>query len=540
MKKSRLSYTIRMKAQSVVKGTFVLMLGGVVGKILGAVYRIPLVHILGAEGMGLYQLIFPMYSLLLTVSSGGIPSAVARLVSSRNAVGQGADGARIARSAQVSLAVIGVVTAGAVALMAGVLARAQGNPQARLGYLAIAPSVAFVAVVSALRGYFQGHLNMTPTSLSQIVEQAVKLVVGLLLSALLVRYGVEWGAFGAALGVSVSELSGMVLLLILRRKVAAPLPVSVRGQFRSDCKAIYALAIPITLGGIVMPITQLIDSAVVVNILKRTYTVAQATALYGIASGTVGSLVNMPVVVTLSLATAMLPSVTASFSTGDMVSVRKKSGMALRVAVALALPCAAVLAIFARPIVDLLYGGGLSVGEINEPLVAANLLALMSACVVLLGLVQVSTALLQAVGKVYAPVVCLSVGAAAKLAVDLIGLPRVGIYAVALSNLACYGIAAILDLVVLASAVKPRFPVWRGVGAPLVATLLTAGVGYGVCRLLTMAMPAKFACIIAIAVGVVAYSLSLLALGAVTKDEREHLPVLGRLTGFRRKARASA
>ena len=179
-------------------------------------------------------------------------------------------------------------------------------------------------------------------------------------------------------------------------------------------------------------------------------------------------------------------------------------------------------------------------GEINEPQVAARLLALMSACVVLLGLVQISTALLQAVGKVYAPVVCLAVGAAAKLAVNLIGLPRIGIYAVALSNLACYGLAALCDLAVLFYAVKPALPVWRGVCAPLLATLLTAGIGYGTHCLLTLVMPAKFACLVAITVGVFVYLLALLALGAVSKEEKSLLPIVGRMTGFRRKAHAKA
>ena len=159
---------------------------------------------------------------------------------------------------------------------------------------------------------------------------------------------------------------------------------------------------------------------------------------------------------------------------------------------------------------------------------------------VLLGVVQISTAMLQAVGKVYAPVIALSVGACAKLGINLFGLTRLGIYAVAWSNLACYGVAAIIDLAVLAVAVRPKVQFWRGVGAPVVATAMTSGIGYGVFRLLTAMLSQSLACVIAICLGVAVYVLLILACGAVSKEEACMLPVLGRLTGFRKIKRARA
>lgn len=514
--------------QSWVKGAAILAVGGFIAKLLGAIYRIPLTNLIGAEGMGLYQMIFPMYSLLLTVSSGGIPTALARLVAEKTARGDLADAGRTARSALCSLAVLGIAASGLVALCAPRLAAAQGNADAAAAYYAVSPAIAFVAVISALRGYFQGKENMTPSAVSQIVEQIVKLACGLGFAVLLLPRGTAYAAAGAAAGVTVSEAVAAAVLAIQLACDRTRLPVAKTKRFLRDTRELYAIAIPVTLGGAVMPLTMLIDSAVVINILKRTVDVSTATALYGLSGGPVGSLINMPVVLSLALGTAILPGVAASHTTGDETAVRQKAGLCFRLAIYVAAPCSAAFALFARPLIELLYGRGLAVGVVDEAAVAGNLLAAMSGTVLLLALIQISTSMLHAIGKNYVPVVNLALGAAVKLALNIVLLPVLGIYAVAVSNLGCYAAACVLDLVALVRFVRPALRL-REIGGILLATAFVSAFGCGAYRLFLLWIPSVWACVSALVLAAAAYILLSLAFGAFSSREIAHIPVLRQL-----------
>lgn len=521
----------KTKKSSFVKGALILAVGGFIGKLIGAVYRIPLTNIIGAEGMGLYQMIFPLYALLLTVSSGGIPVALSRLIAEKCALNRHAEAGRMARNAVISLSILGLLCAVLVAALASVFANMQGNAEARLSYYAIAPAIAFVAVISALRGYFQGQRNMIPSAVSQIVEQVVKLGAGLGFAVLLLPRGVAYAAFGATLGVTVSEAVAMAALLVQRAMDKSKLPTDCSRAFLKDTKELYRLAIPVTLGGIVMPLTQLIDSGVVINALKSVVGVGAATSLYGLAGGPVGSLINMPVVISLAIATAVLPSVSASFAVGDTDMTRKKAGLSVRVTLLAALPCCAIFAIFARPIIDVLYGGGLTVGEMDEPAIAARLLTLSSVTMPMIALIQVSTNLLHAVKRNYTPVINLAIGAIVKIVLEITLLPTVGIDMVAYSNIACFGVASLLDLIMLGIYVRPVFPIARGMLAPLSATVLSTAVAYGLFRLIA---PQNVFVGLAVAILflVIIYLPCCLAFGVLTRKEAETIPLLSRITGF--------
>ena len=173
----------KKKRSSFAVGAMVLAGAGFVSKFLGAIYRIPLTNILGAEGIGMYQLVFPIYALMLTLSSGGVPSAIARLVAERSGVNDEEGAKKVFFSSAVLLTLFGGIAVLSLVLLARPLAALQGNEALRYGYYAIAPAILIVAGSAYFKGWFQGNLDMMPSAYTQLIEQGVKMGAGLFLSA---------------------------------------------------------------------------------------------------------------------------------------------------------------------------------------------------------------------------------------------------------------------------------------------------------------------------------------------------------------------
>ncbi|MDR0856523.1 MAG: polysaccharide biosynthesis protein [Clostridiales bacterium] len=500
--------------KSMAAGALILGGAGLIAKVLGAVYRIPLTYILGAEGMGVYQLVFPLYALLLTISSAGLPAAVSRLVAERQTLGD-RDGARKTLGiALASLAGFGLALSVLVFLLARPIAAAQGNPAAAPAYRAVAPSVLFVGVLCALRGYFQGKHTMVPTAISQLVEQAVKLAAGLALAHALLPRGLEYGVLGATLGVTLSEAAALGVLTVQYFAERDRLRPLLRGGAWASFKTLYALSIPVTLGAVILPLVQLVDSVMVINLLRRAgESVQTATALYGLANGPVHSLINMPVVLSQAIAAAAIPGIAALRVKGDRAGVEKNASLALKLCLLVALPGAVGLLILAAPILDLLYGGSLkATAALDEFAVGVRLLQLLAPGVLLVAVIQVGTSLLQGLGHSYLPVLALGAGAALKITLSFLLLPVMGIYGSAVSTLACFGLAAALDLFFVLRKVRPQRDLKGLVLAPVASTALMSAAAFLLYRLCERLAHGKIAAVIAILAAGVVYVCALVCL----------------------------
>lgn len=432
---------------------------GIVAKLIGVFYRLPLTNILGAEGMGLYQLIFPVYSLLLAFIGGGIPAAVAKCVSELNAMGR-FDETKKALGVSVVLPVAaGCVAAVLLILFRSKIAALQGNDAAGSAYIAIAPAIAVYGIIASIRGYFQGLDNLLPSGVSQLIEQAAKVVFGLALAAVFVDMGVEFAVFGALVGVSLSEVAAALYLGIRYFRggrarspelcFEAAQDVAIKDSDlesgTSLMRRIYSIALPVTLGSLVMPLSQAVDSFLVVNLLTESgLTTSYATSLFGLFAGPVGSLISLPSVITAALAASLLPSVAALKSRNLEVNtiIAEKIGSVL----VLILPVVTVFVIAPKPILRLLYFRGLSDAELD---IAAMLLRIESLNVFLLGIIQLVAAAMQGVGKAFVPALCLVAGAVMKVASVTALIPLIGIAGAAVSTVICYAITFTLDLICL-------------------------------------------------------------------------------------------
>lgn len=437
-----------MKAKGLLKGAIVLIVCNLVGKVLGAVYRIPLARMLGPVGMGMYQLIFPLYCLILTVSTSGIPVAISKLVAEYNSKNDFLNSKKILRISLIVLTIISFLGSIIVIFGAKFIAKIQGNIDIYLCYYGIAPAILFVGVLSAFRGYFQGNILMFPTAISSLIEQIIKMIAGIYFARKLLMFGIEYAVLGALIGITVSEIFAFLFLLICYlffRKKKTSAVENKSENFRFLSKQIFRLAVPITLGGLITPITAMVDSLLVVNLLMFSgFSSDVATGFLGLQSGVVEPLLNLPVIISISVSTVILPNISALSVKNEKDDIKNFIEKAFQITLSIAIACSICYVIFGRQILNFLYGSSFAEGEL---LISVKLLFFGSFNIIFLSLVQISAGILQGLGDSKKPVKSLLVGCVIKIGLDLIFIPikSVNIFGVVISGAVCYFTVFILN-----------------------------------------------------------------------------------------------
>ena len=521
-----------------IKGAAILAVAGVGVRFIGAVMKIWLVGIIGDEGIGLYQMSYPIYSTLLAISTAGIPVAVSKLVAENVTVRDYRGAMRVFRIALLILTLTGLAITLLLFFSAETIVRiSDSDPRAIYAIMAIAPAIFFVTVMSALRGFFQGQQYMLPTAASQVVEQAGRLVVSLALAVALLPRGLEYAAAGAAFGTAAGGILGLLLLLPVYYWRRPAFMKQVRAQRRTEpqdtgriIRHIFGLAVPITFGSLIMPLLSLIDWAIVPSRLKAIGFLEQrATALYGQLTGMAGSVVYFPNVVTLALSMSLVPAISEALVLRNKALIKSRSSISIKLTTLFSVPAAVGLYLLATPVIVLLFG--------LKNAGAGYALAYMSWSVIPLGLYVSTTGLLQGLGKTATPVVNMALGGAVKsiLAWYLTAVPTLHVGGAALASVIGTGVAAVLNLYAVARHTGWRFRIGELVLLPgfcvavmaaavsisyrfffpLVEPLFPARAAYGA---------AVFA---AIFIGIVVYSAALLLTGSLTRDELELVPRIG-------------
>lgn len=431
-----------MKKSLLLRGAISLATGSFLVKVLGVIYRIPLTNLLGGVGLGLYQMIFPVYTLLLDFAGAGIPSAISKIVGEEDASIRQKIGVAYLKSALKRLSVIGAVGCLIMITLCYPISVLQGNSGSVLGYIMLAPSVFIVSLISCFRGYFQGQMQMNPTSISQVVEQGVKLVLGIILVKAFMP-NVNLAVGGATLAVTISEVVALIYLWVLYKK-------SVKGLKNEEeivlskpqTKKLFRIAVPITLLGILLPLSHFIDSFLIVNLLKHYR--ADATSLYGLLSGVVHTVIGLPIGLCYAVAVVSIPTVSAET---DLEQKKQRIGQAVFLTGIVSFVFAGLTYLFADPIINTLFRS-LSV---EEKTVAVNLLRLTSPVVLLLSVLQTTNSCLVGLGKTYLPLFSLGGGIVVKTLISLFLIPneRFNIYGGSIALIACYFFAVMVNFIVL-------------------------------------------------------------------------------------------
>lgn len=522
-----------MSQKSFMKGAALLGVAGILVKIIGAMYRIPMTNILGTEGMGIYQKAYPIYATLLVLSTAGLPTAISKMVSEHLSRGDRSGAHRVFEVALGLLAIVGGVSA--AALFFGreyFAAHVVGDPLVAMSLASIAPSLFFVAVMSAYRGYFQGMQSMLPTAGSQVVEQVGKLAIGIVLAVQMLPRGLEHGAAGALIGVTASEFLALAFVILFylgsRRKWKHELKGGEKEPAMSVLRRLLPVAIPIMLGACIMPLTTTIDSMLVTNRLEFIgYTAAQARSLYGNLTGAVNTLVNMPSVLSMALCMSLVPAIAEAKHQGDRQEMRTRALGGLKIAMLIGLPAATGLALLAPNVIRFLYGS-MSVEELT---VASGLLETMFLGIIALGVVQTLNGVLQGMGRVYVPVVSLGMGAVVKVILNytLIAVPAINIYGAAISTVACYTVAAIINLIVVSRSLGTRLHVMDLLVRPALATVFMGLAVSAAVYLLLPVVGSSLTTLASIAVGAGVYFIALPLTGAISHQDLTMIPGGGRI-----------
>ncbi|HHW40816.1 MAG TPA: polysaccharide biosynthesis protein [Syntrophomonadaceae bacterium] len=436
-----------MKPESFLHGAFVLTVAGIVVKVLGAVYRIPFTRIVGSEGVGLYQMAYPIYTALLAFSTSGIPIAVSLLVAEKVACGDRTGARQVFYLSLGPLFFLGLFLSLALFRAAPYLAgEVLGDPRAYYPLAGIAPAVFVISIVSAFRGYFQGWRLMWPTALSEVVDQVIRVGTVFWAALSLTNRGVEFAAAGAAFGAVTGGCGSLFVLGCLyrwlerRNFTPAPgrrMPVGFRGSL-GMLRRLIAYALPVSAGSMVLPLVQTIDAVIIPKRLQAGgYTVQQATSLFGQFSGMAGTLVYIPAIFTVSLASSLVPHVAASLAQGNREEAGERIATAMRITTILCLPAAAGLMALAAPITDFLFGDP-GAGEVTAWLAPAALFS---------GLQQTTSGALQGLGNTWLPVLNLAVGCAVKTLCNyyLTVLPGLGVKGAALGSILGFAVSFFLN-----------------------------------------------------------------------------------------------
>ncbi len=416
----------------------ILALFGFICKIIGALYRIPLTNILGAEGMGAYQAVFPLFTILLTISSGGITQAVSALISGaedREKETRGILKAGLSEVLVLSLS-ISVITF----VCAPLFAQVQANPVAEIGYKILAPVIILSGLSALIKGYYQSRSNVAPTVISNLIEQLVKLIVGLSLSLYLAPRGIKYAVGGALVGTLLAELSSLLFLIVRFFKGSdKPLDLPPLYPVKYDFLRVLRAVLPLSLGGLILPLSSLFDSIAVVNVL--TYTLKDnslATAYYGLLSGTASTLTNLPVVFTVAISVTVIPAVCSDKKSSSLI---QKADLSVKLACFVCIPFALLMIALCSPITNLLYPA-LSQSERS---VASILLCLSSLSTPALGITQIYSSLLFSVGMGSRSAINLAISTAIKCALTVPAVYLFGIYGAVGASAVSYTVSAVLN-----------------------------------------------------------------------------------------------
>jgi len=529
------------KNKSFIGGALILSVAGLLIKIMGAAFRIPLANIIGAEGMGYYQKAYPIYNLFLTLAIAGIPTAIARMVSERNALDKPKEAYKVFRSSFYLLLCTGIVTSLVLMLSAKWLTGSYlSTPKAYYSMMAIAPALLFCPLMSAYRGFFQGRQNMKPTAVSQIVEQLFRVGIGLGLALILFDKGVEYAAAGASFGATAGGIFGFIaiagIFLASKKAILAESEGSTETELASTkqiLKEILIIAIPITIGSAVLPIMNTIDMMVVEKrLLSIGYNADIANSLYGELTGFAQPLINFPQVLTQAVSISMVPLVASAFKRNETQFMQDNIRMSLRYTTIIAMPCAIGMSVLAKPILILLYPS-----QYQSAISAAPCLSILAISVIFLGMTHALTGILQGCGKQLVPVRNLAIGAVCKVLVTftLTGIPALNVKGAAFGTLTAYAVSAILDFISVIKYTGTKFDYKLTFVKPLVSALVMGVAAYLAYRLLYPVLGNAVACLLAICLGAVVYVVVALAIKTITADEIEGMPKGKKLAKIVRK-----
>lgn len=538
----------------VVQGS-ILAIASIVVRIIGIAYRIPMINIIGDEGMGYYGTAFNVYNIALLLSSYSLPLAVSKMVSVRLARKQYRNSVRILRAALVYATVVGALAAAVIWFGADFFAREVFfMPYAAFALKTLAPTVWIMAYLGVFRGYYQGQGTMVPTALSQVFEQIVNAIVSVAAGSWLFNqaikveilkgesgsgYSNSWGAAGGTIGTGAGAFTALVFLLLLfaayqrtiRKKVRRDRSGSLE-SYGTITKILFFTVVPVVMSSAIYNVNSVLDNGLLAYNFKSLGMEEEFISQWGVYTGKYHLLINVPMAVSNALSSSLIPSVSRAVATGDRRMVKKKVAAAIRFSLLIAIPSAVGLTVLAGPVNNLLFSGD------NDLAVQMTLYG--SIAVVFYSVSTVTNAILQGIDRMRLPIVHALTALVLHLAAMevMVLVFHMGIFSMVFANILFAVIMCFLNHRSIRKILGYRQEVKKTILLPAAASAVMGAAAVGVYKLIHLGIQSNAVCTLgAVAAAVAVYGVLLVKLGCLDEDELHQMPGGTRLLQMFRKLR---
>lgn len=499
-------------------------------KVIGLIYKIPMYHYVGPVGMGYFNSSYKIYTAFYLVSTGGLPIAVSRIISEARAKGRRREVNTIFKSALGLFAAIGAV--GTLIMMIGCrgFAEFNGNEATYVCILAIAPTLFFICICSALRGYFQGYQNMLPTAVSEVIEAVGKLVLGIIFAVYAKNQGYELPVVAAfaLLGLTIGVVAGTLYIALHRlffksSEFDAEFAHIEDNESRSAMeiiKTLFVIAIPISISSSIMSVADSFDSGIIHRALEYLgYAEEAIDTMWGDYSTIALPLYNMPTVLIYPISASIVPYISSALAEKNLTKAKEVMTSSLKIASLIAIPSALGLSTLSKPIIKLLFGNENGSADFTAPL-----LSVLSIAVFFIGMLSVTNSILQANKFERLPIISILIGAGVKiLSTNILMRTGLGMYGAPLGTVLCYMTISVVNFAFIAKKVK-LIPDFKAVFLkPFFAAVPCCLAAMGVYMLFD-GFHEKIATLLAVVAAVGVYLLAALLFKAITKEEILMIP----------------
>lgn len=494
--------------KSFIESAFILMIAAATVKIIGALYKIPLSNLLGAEGMGIFSIAYNIYSILFVLSTAALPVAISKIISNN------IKSSKYSPEDILKTCLKFFGSFSFVCMIVLIYFReniTMGNEKATLSIICIAPALFFVSIISIFRGYYQGLSNMYPTAISQVIEALFKLIIGFSLAFYLLPFGIDIASAGAISGVTFGTFFAMLFLCFKPRPKAS-------SRTGTILPSILKTVIPITISSSVLSITGIIDMFLVMNRLRFAgFSISQSNTLYG-AYNMALNLVNLPQTIIMAISISIVPLIASRLSNKDTTKTIKS---AMKITLTLAIPSSFAFISMAKPILNIIY-----FNKPNDVILIIPILQILAVAIVFIALSTITTSILQALGKTHIPIISMLIACIVKIFAGflLIGNKDINIYGLAISSILCFFIISFINICFLSKYLglfKEKVKLFL---MPLLASV-TMSMSI-LLILINFSHKIGDFCIIILAftVGLVVYLIMLVLLGGINKNDIYLLP----------------
>lgn len=503
-------------------GVLVLTFANFLVKAVGLVSKIALNRVVGSIGAGYYSSAYEIYAYLYVISTAGLPVALSIMIAKSRSKGRLLETKKIFDIAIILFLIIGFAFSILMIAFSKQLALLIGAPETALCIVAIAPTMLFICLSSCMRGYFQGYQLMAPTAISQFIEAISKVLIGVSLAVWAKSKGCDDNVVASftILGVTIGVLLGMIFLY-LRKMLFKEERFFISGAISEDkrsvkeiIKEMLSIAIPVTVSSSVLSLTTVLDTLMVQNrLLMYGMSEISVRIYYGDYTSLVISMFNLPTIILYPIANALVPMITSAHERKDIDAQRRMRALSLRFIVMIALPCAMGLGVFSKQILSLLMFRADSVER------ASPWLSVASASVLFLGIIAITNAFLNSVGKQRLPIISMIAGAAVKLISNYILLAKIGVMGAPISTVLCYLVASSINIIFVIKYVGDLPGIFKTLLLPLLSSTVSIGAAAFLYKFLIMAIPSPIATILSILFSILAYLILILRTRTVVESE---------------------